>query len=117
MLRRSEGTSSRSHITTFPATPVRRIDAAAATLDKAGNRVLDPPNFFPGVRDLAGVCEQLAGASTSGKSRGFGPRIRRFESYRPKIFRKGMIKALTIFSGNANRDLADTICKCVEVRP
>ena len=28
-----------------------------------------------------------------------------------------MIKALTIFSGNANRDLADQICKCVEVRP
>src|SRR4051812_43151056 len=28
-----------------------------------------------------------------------------------------MIKALTIFSGNANRDLAESICKCVEVRP
>ena len=28
-----------------------------------------------------------------------------------------MIKALTIFSGNANRDLAEAICKCVEVRP
>jgi ribose-phosphate pyrophosphokinase len=27
-----------------------------------------------------------------------------------------MIKALTIFSGNANRDLAESICKCVEVR-
>ena len=27
-----------------------------------------------------------------------------------------MIKALTIFSGNANRDLAEQICKCVEVR-
>jgi ribose-phosphate pyrophosphokinase len=27
-----------------------------------------------------------------------------------------MIKALTIFSGNANRDLAEAICKCVEVR-
>jgi ribose-phosphate pyrophosphokinase len=28
-----------------------------------------------------------------------------------------MIKALTIFTGNANRDLAEQICKCVEVRP
>ncbi len=28
-----------------------------------------------------------------------------------------MIKALTIFSGNANRDLAESICRCVEVRP
>ncbi|HEY7957724.1 MAG: ribose-phosphate pyrophosphokinase [Polyangia bacterium] len=28
-----------------------------------------------------------------------------------------MIKALTIFSGNANRDLSESICKCVEVRP
>ena len=28
-----------------------------------------------------------------------------------------MIKALTIFSGNANRDLAEAICRCVEVRP
>src|SRR3954453_18050580 len=28
-----------------------------------------------------------------------------------------MIKSLTIFSGNANRDLAEQICKCVEVRP
>src|SRR5258708_24503991 len=28
-----------------------------------------------------------------------------------------MIKALTIFSGNANRDLAESICKCVEIRP
>jgi ribose-phosphate pyrophosphokinase len=28
-----------------------------------------------------------------------------------------MIKALTIFSGNGNRELADAICKCVEVRP
>jgi ribose-phosphate pyrophosphokinase len=28
-----------------------------------------------------------------------------------------MIKALTIFSGNANRDLAESICKTVEVRP
>ncbi len=28
-----------------------------------------------------------------------------------------MIKALTIFSGNANRDLAEQICKTVEVRP
>src|SRR5215470_12461032 len=27
-----------------------------------------------------------------------------------------MIKALTIFSGNANRDLAEAICRCVEVR-
>jgi ribose-phosphate pyrophosphokinase len=27
-----------------------------------------------------------------------------------------MIKALSIFSGNANRDLAESICKCVEVR-
>jgi ribose-phosphate pyrophosphokinase len=27
-----------------------------------------------------------------------------------------MIKALTIFSGNANRDLSEAICKCVEVR-
>jgi ribose-phosphate pyrophosphokinase len=27
-----------------------------------------------------------------------------------------MIKALSIFSGNANRELADAICKCVEVR-
>jgi ribose-phosphate pyrophosphokinase len=27
-----------------------------------------------------------------------------------------MIKALTIFSGNANRELAESICKCVEVR-
>ena len=27
-----------------------------------------------------------------------------------------MIKALTIFSGNSNRDLAESICKCVEVR-
>src|SRR5678816_4525713 len=27
-----------------------------------------------------------------------------------------MIKALTIFSGNANRELAEAICKCVEVR-
>ena len=27
-----------------------------------------------------------------------------------------MIKALTIFSGNANRDLAESICRCVEVR-
>jgi ribose-phosphate pyrophosphokinase len=27
-----------------------------------------------------------------------------------------MIKALTIFSGNANRDLAEQICRCVEVR-
>jgi ribose-phosphate pyrophosphokinase len=28
-----------------------------------------------------------------------------------------MIKALTIFSGNANRELSESICKCVEVRP
>src|SRR5262245_44210416 len=28
-----------------------------------------------------------------------------------------MIKALTIFSGNANRALAEAICQCVEVRP
>ena len=28
-----------------------------------------------------------------------------------------MIKALTIFSGNANRELAEAICRCVEVRP
>jgi ribose-phosphate pyrophosphokinase len=28
-----------------------------------------------------------------------------------------MIKALTIFSGNANRELAESICKCVEIRP
>jgi len=28
-----------------------------------------------------------------------------------------MIKSLTIFTGNANRDLAEAICKCVEVRP
>ncbi len=28
-----------------------------------------------------------------------------------------MIKALTIFTGNANRELAEQICKCVEVRP
>jgi ribose-phosphate pyrophosphokinase len=28
-----------------------------------------------------------------------------------------MIKALTIFSGNGNRDLAEAICKSVEVRP
>jgi ribose-phosphate pyrophosphokinase len=28
-----------------------------------------------------------------------------------------MIKALTIFGGNANRDLAESICKCVEARP
>src|SRR3954447_9749584 len=27
-----------------------------------------------------------------------------------------MIKALSIFSGNANHDLAESICKCVEVR-
>src|SRR4029434_9338215 len=27
-----------------------------------------------------------------------------------------MIKALSIFSGNANRELAEAICKCVEVR-
>src|SRR5579864_398924 len=27
-----------------------------------------------------------------------------------------MIKALTIFSGNANRELAEQICRCVEVR-
>src|SRR5713101_200831 len=26
-----------------------------------------------------------------------------------------MIKALTIFSGNANRDLSESICRCVEV--
>ena len=28
-----------------------------------------------------------------------------------------MIKSLTIFSGNGNRELADAICGCVEVRP
>ena len=28
-----------------------------------------------------------------------------------------MIKALTIFSGNAHRELAESICKCVEARP
>src|SRR3954471_1684669 len=28
-----------------------------------------------------------------------------------------MIKALTIFSGNGNRELADAICRTVEVRP
>jgi ribose-phosphate pyrophosphokinase len=28
-----------------------------------------------------------------------------------------MIKALTIFSGNANRDLTEQICRCVEARP
>jgi len=28
-----------------------------------------------------------------------------------------MIKALTIFSGNANRDLTESICRCVEARP
>jgi ribose-phosphate pyrophosphokinase len=28
-----------------------------------------------------------------------------------------MIKALTIFSGNANRELAEAICRCVEARP
>src|SRR5260370_30168954 len=28
-----------------------------------------------------------------------------------------MIKALTIFSGNGNRELSDAICRCVEVRP
>jgi ribose-phosphate pyrophosphokinase len=28
-----------------------------------------------------------------------------------------MIKALSIFSGNAHRELAEAICKCVEVRP
>src|SRR2546427_93450 len=28
-----------------------------------------------------------------------------------------MIKSLTIFSGNAHRDLAEAICRCVEVRP
>jgi ribose-phosphate pyrophosphokinase len=28
-----------------------------------------------------------------------------------------MIKALTIFTGNANRELAESICRCVEVRP
>ncbi|MSP62291.1 MAG: ribose-phosphate pyrophosphokinase [Myxococcales bacterium] len=28
-----------------------------------------------------------------------------------------MIKALTIFSGNAHRDLAEAICRCVEARP
>ena len=28
-----------------------------------------------------------------------------------------MIKALTIFSGNGNRELSDAICGCVEVRP
>jgi ribose-phosphate pyrophosphokinase len=27
-----------------------------------------------------------------------------------------MIKALTIFSGNANRELSESICRCVEVR-
>ena len=27
-----------------------------------------------------------------------------------------MIKALSIFSGNANRELAEAICRCVEVR-
>ncbi len=27
-----------------------------------------------------------------------------------------MIKALTIFSGNANRDLSESICRCVEAR-
>jgi ribose-phosphate pyrophosphokinase len=28
-----------------------------------------------------------------------------------------MIKALTIFSGNGNRELSEAICRCVEVRP
>jgi ribose-phosphate pyrophosphokinase len=28
-----------------------------------------------------------------------------------------MIKALTIFSGNGNRELAESICRCVEARP
>jgi len=30
--------------------------------------------------------------------------------------RTNMIKSLTIFSGNANRDLAEAICRCLEVR-
>src|SRR5205809_720608 len=69
----------------------------------------------------------IAGASTSGKSRVFGTRIRRFESCRPNptdnfahascvVWFGTMIKALSIFSGNANRELVESICRCVEVR-
>lgn len=56
----------------------------------------------------------FAGASTSGKSRDFDSRIRRFESCRPNNC--SSMKNLRIFSGNAHHKLAHDVCECLDVK-
>src|SRR5207247_3213063 len=55
----------------------------------------------------------LTGAWPSGKARDFGSRIRRFESSRPNHdrARPAMRYDLKLFSGNANRPLAEEIAQ------
>ena len=60
----------------------------------------------------------ITGASSSGKTQAFGTCIRRFESSRPSHFEsimdnigyKQRDKGMAVFSGNANRPLAEEIC-------
>ena len=62
------------------------------------------------------------GASSSGKTRVFGTRIRRFESSRPSQMLENILKEegetgvdhLRIFSGNSNIPLAKEICEILD---
>src|SRR2546422_1965042 len=61
--------------------------------------------------------ENVFGAWPSGKARDFGSRIRRFESSRPNqtLNEATMAYELKLFTGNANRALAEEIAQCLHV--
>src|SRR4030042_7034501 len=65
---------------------------------------------------------RIAGASSSGKTRVFGTRIRRFESSRPSQKnwyllqeRRSNVDHMRIFSGNSNIPLAKEICAALNL--
>ena len=66
-----------------------------------------------GIQGLANALV-FVGASTSGKSPGFDPGIRRFKSYRPSHSPPSGVVVfgeITLFTGNANPALAEKICQ------
>jgi ribose-phosphate pyrophosphokinase len=54
---------------------------------------------------------KIDGVSPSGKARGFDPRIPRFESWHPSYYGMIIVSKMMLFSGNANRELAEKIAR------
>src|SRR5262245_47878192 len=84
----------------------------AAGASRRTSRIRRPP-----VEAAVSAETQGDGASSSGKTRVFGTRIRRFESSRPSHSgaAPGMKTELKVFSGNANPALARSICEYLRV--